>query len=69
MSVVEKFASRKFILAVSAAVACFVNRQYTEAAGVVVAYLAAEGFVDIAAVRATKDAVNEEVDAVLTAAE
>lgn len=43
-----RLTSRKFLLAVASFCTFMANKQYTEAMGVVVAYVAAEGFSDTA---------------------
>lgn len=41
-----KFLSRKFLLALGAFITLLAEERYPEALGVVLAYLAAEGFID-----------------------
>ncbi len=41
-----RLTSRKFLLAVGAVITLVANKQYTEAAAVVGAYLASEGYID-----------------------
>ena len=42
----SKFVSRKFLLAVGAIITLVANKQFTEAAAVAGAYMAAEGYID-----------------------
>jgi myosin-crossreactive antigen len=42
----SRFVSRKFLLAVGTALTLIANQQYDEAVAVVLAYLAAEGYID-----------------------
>ncbi len=43
---IAKLGSRKFLLAVGAVITMVANKQYTEAAAVAAAYMAAEGYID-----------------------
>jgi hypothetical protein len=61
-SLLERVLSRKFLMAASSVVALIVAKQYAEAAGVVAAYLAAEGVIDLVDIKAKKAKVDEIVD-------
>lgn len=59
----KRLTSRKFLLALSAALALAANKQYTELMGVVIAYIGAEGGSDIATrYAAQKYAIPAKVD-------
>jgi len=58
----EKFLSRKLFVAIGAIVTAVSAGEYIAAAGIAVAYLVAQGFVDAVAARKLIATVNAEVD-------